>query len=821
MKKNILLATLLFALSFPVSASAVNWEEFDTVAGIPETIRVDGLERWERSSVLYIFECAGRTFERNADVDGGDAEVVLQSKDVEKAGVCHVSVKDGSNEMIAEGSFEIFADVPVQWELIALDNEPFLLDEEVELKAGYFDKFRNPTSGRLIAVSGDGDVMRLDEDTEGYLHLSFTPDTAGTVEIKLIDTLTDENRAFTFNVKDPTPPPPAASAAPAHNADAVTTLLGQLIRASLLTEYGKSGQAETVANPEYGLVDSFEVQVGDSAATILINEQQDLLLTALDRRGRVVENYVDRVTIETSDPDAVTPSGLVRFKASDRGRKILPLTIMFQTPGEQTVTVRDESDPSEIFGMTKVWVMGHTAAPANRSITILEQPGAVMGRTVTISGTAPAYTNLDLYSIDNEGIEAKLATTSSDEEGTFVFTTTLEGAESSYTLFVRDPEDRVKDSDHITITVDSSVPVMRNPILTPASATPGMQVLVSVEAESKHQVNASLPTGAPAILSEKQPGSEEGFSLYEGTLIAPEAPNQYPVTISATDAARNETKITSMLIVSAGTAGLPAVKNFRAEVIDQEIKLAWDPVQGATHYRVYFGSSPLNLEKFIDTNTASTSIRLTGLTPGQMTYFAVTGLADAGEESMEKSDVVSAALRGSMFDLTAQGMVNGVMLQWVAPPGIDIDRYRIRYGIESRSYMEERWVLGSMAQFELRDLINGVPYFLLLSALQKNGQVLDDTVETSVTPGENGMPGISIGISDPLPPGIGGPDGSSLLRDTHDVAPIESIPESGASTIYFLLIAGGIVGMFAGSRAFRAWRLERELLSLMGDSFPS
>ena len=539
MKKNVYLAILVLSLSFPMSAYAINWEEFDTVAGIPETIIVDGLERFERRPVAFIFACEGGTFERQADVDGADAEVVLKSEDLQKAGICSVRVMTDKNELITQGSFEIFADIPVQWELVPLAEQPFLLDEDVELKAGYFDKFRNPTSSRLVAVSGDGEVIRGQEDDEGYLHFTFTPDTAGTIEIKLIDTLTDESRAFTFEVEDPTPPPVATAPASQNGGDAVTMLLGQLIRASLLTEYGSTGTEKEVTEPDYGLVDSFEVRVGDSATTIRVNEQQDLTIAALDRRGRVVQNYVDRVMIETSDPDAVIPSGLVRFKATDRGRKILPLTMMFQTPGEQTITVRDEADPNEIFGVTKVWVLGHASAPANRSIMIHEQPGTVASRTVTISGTAPAYTNLDLYKVDDEGVEGKLATTSSDEEGTFAFQVTLDATRSTHTLFVRDPENRAKDSARITVTVDAVAPMIRDPLLTPTTATPGMQVTVSVEAETGQKVTAAIPGGSAVSLMEKHAGAEEGFSLYEGVLVAPAMPNQYPVTMKVTDAAGN------------------------------------------------------------------------------------------------------------------------------------------------------------------------------------------------------------------------------------------------------------------------------------------
>ncbi len=821
MKKNIisvLLGAFLFFLPL-ATASAVNWEEFDTVAGIGMTVRVDGLEHLERTQVTFLFACKGGTIQRIADVDGGDAEVVMKDEEVQKAGVCNVRVFNDDGEEVAGGAFEIFPDVPVRFELDQVSGDDLTLDEESEFRAGYFDKFGNPTSERLVLLSADGDVRKEEEDQLGYLHFFFTPDNAGVVTLKLVDTLTDATKEFDFDVIDPTPPPVAQAPSSVNRSDSVTTLLGELIRASLLDEYTSNPDGNADAGErDYGLVDSFDVEVGDDGTTLRVNEQTDLSITVLDRRGRTVQNYVDRVTIETSDPDAIIPSGSVRFKATDRGHKVLPLALMFQTPGEQTITVRDEADPEEIFGITKIWVLGSSSAPSNREIVILEKPGATAGRKIVISGTAPAYTNLDLYSVDGAEAETKLATTASDENGAFTFEVTLGSEHSDYTLFVRDPEERVKDSEHITVHIDATAPVLQNVLLTPGTLSTGGFFTVSAEAEAGESVTANLPGTDRIVLTRKRPAETQGFDLYEGTLTAPASAGQHAVAVIARDQAGNETTQNAMLTVESAVQGFPVVQGLKAELQDQDVLLSWIKVPDAASYRVYFGSAAANLERFVDSGN-SMSVRLTGLPAGE-TFFAVTAISHSGEESVEKSAVVSVLIKGSLFELNVSGRVNGAHLAWIAPPGIDIAHYVVRYGVESSRPTEERLVSANLTELDLFDLINGVTYYVSLSAMLKNGQLMNDRVEITVTAGQNGMPGISLSIADPLPGGIGGPGRSDapVSSGSHGAAEYPVMPASGPSMWIFFVMALLCIGIFPSVRFFRGWKLERELALLLSDS---
>lgn len=788
-------------------------DQFDTIAGKGLTVESAELKWLQRQEVMFLFDCAGKRFERRADVDGPRAEVVLKDEDVTTAGICHVHIEHKGEDVDAF-YFEVFADTTMEKEIVQATKEDLFRGERAEFKAGAFDKFGNSTIDTFVIVSGDGPIEEEGEkDPAGYRHFFFTPEEVGIATIELVEPNAGPKgrTEFKFEVLDPTPPP-AASAPAQGRGDAVTLLLGQLIRASLLDEYGSAPAAGEIAGDQgYGLVDSFDVEIGDSESTLHVNEQYDLAITALDRRGKRVQNYVDRVIVETSDPDAIVPSGTIRFKATDRGQKLLSLAVMFQTPGQQTVTIRDEADPEEIFGKTSVWVLGQTSAPASRTIVLNEKSGTVRGSKASISGTAPAYTNLQLFTVE-DGSDRELAMTASDADGKFRFEIALEGGRA-HTLFVRDPEERVKDSETITLTADATMPVLRSAVLTPSTVVPGASFTVSVVAETGQRAFASLPQGAKTELPRKRPDEEAGFDVYEGTLMAPAIAGTHAVTITIADSAGNETAETRMLAVATEATGFPVVENLRATVQNQDVLLSWSPVTGAVRYRVYFGSSASNMERFVETQSATTSIRLTGLTGGQATFFAVTALGTNGEESIQKSTVVSAIPRGSLFELTAFPQVNGAVLRWAAPLGADIAGYLIRYGVQPNLPTEERMVPANTLEYGVRDLINGVTYYFALEAVYRNGDLLKDTVEVSATPGQNGMPGVSVSPMDPLPAGIGGPGAATALpRGTpHGTAPAH-VPESGSALLLWMILALAGGGGWFGLRSFRMRKLEREFL---------
>jgi len=272
-------------------------------------------------------------------------------------------------------------------------------------------------------------------------------------------------------------------------------------------------------------------------------------------------------------------------------------------------------------------------------------------------------------------------------------------------------------------------------------------VTVSIVAEAMQTVTASAASAAEIPLTESVEKAEEGWSTYTGVLTAPAQAGSYPVTVTIRDHAGNAARATKTLTVA--VAGLPRVAGVQALSAGDSVLLQWLSVAGATSYRIYFGASPADLSSHLETGSSAPSVRITGLPSGQSTSFAVTALAADGSESTQKSEVVSAGIAGSLFVTRALLLVNGAALEWNAPSA-DVVAYRIRYGVQPGTYTEERLADPRTTRFETRDLINGVPYYMLLTALLGDGKLLSDT-ELSVIPGEGGKPGMHLASPDPLP----------------------------------------------------------------------
>ena len=802
MRKLITLTVMVVgfaAICIPKSAAEADWNQFDTVAGFPIEVTIDSsfiskISKYEGKKLTLLGECPGGTIEERSYVEDGIASFTVTEEWTRKSGPCNFTLVDNEGKQIEHGSAEIFPDVVATRSLELVDSgDEFVVDREVELKAGFFDQYGNIAASQIVLLSSDADIEQGAEDIEGYMHFFVVPERGGEISLSLVDTLTGDSKRFRFQVTDPN-----ANVKNGGNggsrSNTVTQLLGELIRASLLDEYqGADDGGDSGSGLDYGLVDSFEAIVGDDESTLRLNEQYDLEIVALDRRGRRVENFVDRVIVETTDVDAVIPTGSVRFKATERGSKILPLSVMFQTPGEQEITIRDAADPEEVFGKTKVWVLGQHGAATSRDIVIEEYPGVSAGSTITISGTAPAYTNLHLFESDPEGGEKFIARTSSGEAGEFSFEVKLDSYVDLHTLLIRDPEGRANESESILISVDSSAPVLSNVTVTPSSVSPGGSFTVSMEAESGESVWVKIGSSDEVELTEGDRGTD-GMSIYDGTFTAPDKPGIVKVTVKVRDRAGNEVTEETSLTVITSAIGIPKVMGLSAQVQSQDVMLSWNGVTEASRYRIYFGPDPTNLTRTVETSGATTNVKLTGLKAGQSYAFAVTAVTQMNEESAEKSMVVTARTQGSIFSFAATGRVNGAHLAWNPLADSSIQAYRIKYGVQSGVYSEERIVSASSTEYPLSDLINGVTYVVLLEAIKKNGDIITDTVEVEVTAGQNGMPGMKLSQHEPLPFSVGG--------GTHGVAP--KLPRGG----------GGMVPLVGVICLIVCWGFSRKIFSL-------
>lgn len=781
------------AICIPRTAANADWNQFDTVAGFPIEVTVDSsliskIEKYEGKKLTLLGECPGGTVEERSYVEDGIASFTVTEEWTRKSGPCNFTLVDNEGKQIEHGSAEIFPDVVASRRLELVDpDDEFIVGREVELKAGFFDQYENTAASQIVLLSSDADIEQGAEDIEGYMHFFVVPERGGELSLSLVDTLTGESKRFRFQVTDPSASVGNGGSGESRG-NTVTQLLGELIRASLLDEY----QGADVGKPDdvgldYGLVDSFDIVVGDDESTLRLNEQYDLEVTALDRRDRKVENFVDRVIVETTDVDAVIPSDSVRFKATERGRKILPLSIMFQTPGEQEITIRDAGDPTEVLGKAKVWVMGQDGQIASRDIVIEEYPKATAGSAVTISGTAPAYTNLHLFESDPEGGEKFIARTSSGESGAFSFAVKLDPSVDLHTLLIRDPEGRANESESILISVDSSAPGLSNVTVAPSSVSPGEKFTVSMEAESGESVWVKVGTSNEVELTEGEKGTD-GMSIYDGTFTAPARPGVVRVIVKVRDRVGNEVTEETSLKVILSAIGIPKVMGLSAQVKAQDVMLTWNPVAEASRYRIYFGPDPTNLTRTVETKGMTTNVRLTGLKAGKSYAFAVTAVTQMNEESAEKGMVVTARTQGSIFDLAATGKVNGARLVWKALVGEKVQAYRIKFDVQSGVYQGELIASASSTQFDLPDLINGVTYVVLLEAVKKDGDIITDTVETEVTAGQDGMPGMKLSQYEPLPFAVGG--------GVHGSAPsvrAPKLPRGGGGMMWVVLMLGGVV----------------------------
>lgn len=128
-------------------------------------------------------------------------------------------------------------------------------------------------------------------------------------------------------------------------------------------------------------------------------------------------------------------------------------------------------------------------------------------------------------------------------------------------------------------------------------------------------------------------------------------------------------------------------------VTETTISLAWEPVDLAEKYRLYWGVTEDDQDNVVE--TVETSLVLTGLEDGVTHYFRVSAVNFMGEspqsglESAKTIYIPFPAPRGLVADDLSG---NAVRLSWQAVPGAG--SYRVRYGPTTLG--EDFWVLSDL-----------------------------------------------------------------------------------------------------------------------------
>lgn len=759
---------LVTALLVPMNTLALGQITVnDSIAGLGMTATVRSLTDADGAQ-LVVKNPNGKETPLPIDADAqGNATVLISGKNTQAAGTYTLSVQDGAATLtsttaavLPETMDPAISELQSWTPRIRADGS-----DTAELSVTLRDRYGNTLAGRPVALVSSRSTDRLTALTpetgkDGTQHFALSTKESGTALIRAVDLLSGNTLTSTVEVQ-----------AGAQTAMGGTT---QTYAASTMdTQSGRRFYAQ-VGSSSFDLVHSFDIV---APTTLPLGEEaQRLVIRAMDREGNTVENYVGTVVFESTDPLATLPNfGTYTFKDRDLGQKSFPLVLTFKTPGEQIVRVTDRSDPS-IEGSATVMVGGGTGQGANGiTVTSHTDGDAVNTLDLLLTGTGPRYANLIVMG----GVQDAVGMT--DAEGAFAIPVTLSPTQRDFTLRVQD-DTRQNDSGSIRLTLDMTPPVIGGITFAPEEPTAGEKVLAVVESDSGLQQITITIEDQVVPLTENPSAS----GSYQGFFTAPTG-GMYQPAVTAIDKAGNKTEVRTNFTV--GAQSLPTVQNLAAEARVNAVGLQWDPLSDATidGYRVYVGESSENFLYTLDTGRVTTKATVAGLTPGKPYYFAVTALK-GDLESGSKSDIAEVMPLGLSLDVVPGD--SSLQIRWTSlSTDLPLSSFILEYGTTEDAYTEKRTLNSGLRDFTIRDLLNGVPYFVRLVPVTVTGDTLEDLAATgSGTPDGSGF---HAGPNDPVPGNLGTTPGG--------VGPAPSTTESGLPTaawlvIVFLGVAGALYG---------------------------
>jgi len=782
---------LTVSLMLPIPAAAsVQVNAQDTVAGLGTIIEVKGMASGE---AVIVPPFGSEIVEKI----GTDGTVEVAGKDSEAIGTYEVEAYDG-DKLMASGFFEVLPESmeptasSIQSDYPAMDPNG---EDTVQVTVILRDRYANPLSGRpveLISSRSEDSITSLSSETDsnGAQVFEVASRESGKITLramdlvsgKLIDDTLELSAGDTSAVGGYYPAPqynqpyyqPPVYNYPSYGPAAPTTSFPENPRPSYqppvsATPAGYNVIGSVMGRALYGQANGFDVISTfkiDVPENMKANDDATIKITAIDQNGKRVEDYTGTAFLSSTDPTALLPlEGKIQFQPQNLGEKVLTLGLRFRSPGEHILHLEDSSD-KEVNTQVTVVVSGgeHSSAPTLK-ITSHKNNATINSETVKLKGEGPPFINL-LVTGGKKDISGE-----TDQDGEFSIKVKLNDEQTDHTLRVRDESGRF-DSGNIHLILDVDPPEIETIIFDPVEPEVGGTTTVTVEtAEGAKDVVMTLNDEELELLeSETESGS---FTV---DFVAPEAGTYQPV-VRAEDSAGNEVEMIANIIVK--EPGLPQIENVAAkEKSPGAIELTWDAVEGnrVDAYRIYVGEKPDDFLYTLDTKKATAKATIAGLEASKSYYFSVTAL-QGDRESEEKSETIEYTTQG--LGLKASGQSNTIMLEWNDPPeGTTLSAYLLEYGVAEGSYTEQRTISGELRKFALRDIINGVTYYIRITPVSTAGEVMRDMA------GEvSGTPEGSASAFTPTP-AQQAPPGTFAAQPTAPPTPSPSAQTASASTQY-------------------------------------
>lgn len=733
------IVALFIASMLPfTAAAAVTLEAADSVAGIGLTVEMQGAKSGERLDIV-VTDPDGTAMRIPVQAGTrGQAVAVLPGAQAQTAGVYTVRAIQQGGGVYGQTQVNVHPDsmdasassMTAFSSRIAADGRAQAM-VDVTLR----DQFGNVLPRRpvsLIASRKSDTVTALTAATDdtGTQQFSIRTTEAGTIQLRAIDLLSTATLNDSISIQ--------AEGAIGGNAYTASTF-------AISPDQTYYFQAQTA--PTFDIIDHFEVST--DPVNIGVNEGAKVTVKAVDQQGNQVRNYTGTIRFLPTDNDTTYPSfGTYTFLGINQGLKKFDQGLIYRTEGTKTLRVEDVNDPS-IYGETTIIVGEGTPDNTNTQttdptktilITNFKNGDYINSLDITLEGMAPALTELIVMG----GADDVRGT--SDQRGAFSIPVTLTAGKKDYTLRVLDASRR-NDSGPLDLVLDLVPPVLDLIKFAPENPEEGEQVLVMIQTEAgMKQVSVNIPdrvNGKPNVITLSENTNAPGS--YQGFFMAP-SEGDYNATVSVTDVAGNTTELIAQLTIGGKT--LPKVQGLKAQPKIDAVELTWDPLPGNVDgYRIYIGDSKDNYLYTLDTGKVTTKATVKGLTQGQEYTFAVTALrGDA--ESGEKSDAVRAVVLGFKLEVTPGD--GALRVTWTSlASDLPLSAFTLQYGTTKTELTESRTLNGELRDTTIRDLLNGVPYYIKIVPVTITG----DTLEELAAEGE-GTPtgtGFKAGARDDVP----------------------------------------------------------------------
>ncbi len=437
--------------------------------------------------------------------------------------------------------------------------------------------------------------------------------------------------------------------------------------------------AYTDINDAGGWVETAYAQAGEVAylefenlpPTILPNSDVDFTLTAKDAEGGVVPNYSGTVHFSVEGDNSIyasLPNDYtfdVDFDSGSHDFEGAGSSLNFAQTGTYTVVATD-LDNFTIRGTEDILVGSGTTAPAGDDTTtpsdtelIIDSPssGTYSENTFTISGTAPG-TDLNIQIFDND---VPLGETEVEGDRTFAFQTD-ELIDGSHTLLAvaLDAEDTIQyTSDEVTFEVDTMPPEVENITFTPSTGIQTGDVLDILVTSEPNVLQGAVVFNIDIAELEQDPNDP---TKYLASIQAPSEPGEYPLDVILVDELGNEGSYTDVAMIEISENGEGTIDGeeepmeedinqppsdvfgVQSASSDSRVTLTWQPAtddSAVDHYKIYYGLTPSNLDRVVDTFDNKTTWYIPNLVNGREYFFSVAAVDDEGLESENQSSIVS------------------------------------------------------------------------------------------------------------------------------------------------------------------------------------